>query len=153
MQIEELYELTEWINSAIVEGQIVPKYQQLHNILNRNAQPNQQKQPFEEQKKQLIDALSAVPLDKLSASQVNVLGALSVSEVLGSEGVALVEDVLYRNAIDIANAAQRINECISKLNEAVQWAQQEKTLLDKIFDRESVDVAEGMVLMRVRFAG
>lgn len=153
MQIEELYELTEWINTAIVDAQIVPKYQQLHGILSRNAQPNQQKQPFEDQKKQLIDALSAVPLDKLSTSQVNVLGELGVSEVLGSDGVALVEDVLYRNAIDIANAAQRINECVSKLNEAVQWAQQEKALLDKIFAPDSVDVTEGMVLMRVRFAG
>lgn len=153
MQVEELYELTEWINTAIVNAQIVPKYQQLYGILSRNAQPNQQKQPFEDQKKQLIDALSAVPLDKLSTSQVNVLGELGVSEVLGNDGVVLVEDVLYRNAIDVANAAQRISECISKLNEAIQWAQQEKALLDKILAPDSVDVTEGMVLMRVRFAG
>lgn len=153
MQIEELYELTGWIHAAIADAQIVSKYQQLHSILSRNAQPNQQKQPFEDEKKQLLDALSAVPLDKLSTSQVNVLGELGVSEVLGSEGAALVEDVLYRNAIDVANAARRINECISKLSEAIQWAQQEKALLDKILAPGSVEVTEGMVLMRVRFSG
>jgi hypothetical protein len=153
MQIEELYGLTEWIDSAIVKAEIVQKYQQLHGILEQNSRPNQQKQPFEEQKNKLIAALSAIPLDKLSAGQIGVLRELGIADDLGSSGVAVVEDVLYRNAIDIANAAQQINERISRFNEAVQWAQQEKVLLDKILSPESITISEGMVLLRVRFAG
>ncbi|WP_187148401.1 hypothetical protein [Thioalkalivibrio sulfidiphilus] len=50
MQVEELYDLTSWIQAEIVDKQIVQKYQQLHKVLQVNTQPNQQKQPFEEQK-------------------------------------------------------------------------------------------------------
>ena len=49
MQVEELYDLTSWIQTEIVDEIIIKKYQQLHAVLQQNSQPNMQKQPFEDQ--------------------------------------------------------------------------------------------------------
>ena len=57
MNVSELYQLTKWIQNEIVNTQIPQKYQQLLQILQRNAQPNQPKQPFEQQKNNLIEAI------------------------------------------------------------------------------------------------
>lgn len=153
MQVEELYDLTNWVISRIAEEQIVQKYQQLHAVLQQNAQANQQKQPFEDQKEALIQAIGSVPLDQLSKGQIDALGQLGIAQNVGSEGVALIEDVLFKNAIDIANAAQRINKCIVDLSQGIQWSQQEKELLNRIITSDSVATIEDKVLLRVHFAG
>lgn len=153
MQVEELYDLTTWIASNIVEEELVEKYQELHEVLKQNAQPNQEKQPFEEQQKALIEAVKAVPLSELSVGQIEILSELGFAQNIGSEGVALIEDVLFKNAVDIANAAERISQCITELNEGIQWSQQERELLGKIVTSDSITPNEDQVLLRIHFTG
>lgn len=153
MQVEELYDLTTWIIFNIVEAEIVKKYQELHKVLKQNSQPSQEKQPFEEQQKGLIEAINAVPLSELSIGQIGLLNELGIAENVGSEGVALIEDVLFKNAVDIANAAKRINQCISEINEGIQWAQQERELLAKIVTSDGITPIEDQILLRIHFAG
>lgn len=152
MQIEELYDLTTWVMSEIVEKQIIQKYQQLHQVLQQNTQPNQQKQPFEEQREQLISALKDVPLIDLSMGQIEVLQAIGIANNVGEDGVNLVEDTLFKNALDIASAAQRIQKSIQEINEGVQWAQQIRGLLEKIIKVDEVTEIGDKVLLRVHFA-
>src|SRR6185312_10631900 len=153
MQIEELYDLTKWIASNIIDENIPSKYQQLHNILIRNAQPNQPKQPFEQQKDELVQALQAVSLEALSLGQIEVLTKINITKNIGSDGVTLVEDVLYKNAIDIVNAAQQINQCITEINAGIQWSQQVQRLLAEIVSPEVMTPDHNDVVLRVRFTG
>lgn len=153
MQVEELFDLAAWVIREIQTKELVQKYQNLQNILQQNSRANQQQTPFEEEKSKLLGALTGVPLSELTIGQINVLSDLSILPNVGKEGVDLVEDVLYRNAIDVASAAKRIAKCIQELSEGVQWCQQQKDLLHKIISDESVAIAEDMVLLRVRFVG
>lgn len=151
MQVEELYDLTSWIQAEIVEKQIVQKYQQLHQVLQVNTQPNQQKQPFEEQKEQLIKALQSVALVELSNGQIEVLKEIGIADNVGQEGVDLLEDTLFRNALDIAHAAERVQQSIQKISEGVQWSKQTRELLTKIITTEEVTEIGNAVLLRVHF--
>lgn len=153
MLVEELYDLTTWIKSNIVEEGIVQKYQELHQILNQNVQPNQVQQPFEEQQKKLINALKKIPLSELSFGQIELLRELGIAQNIGDEGVALIEDVLFKNAVDIANASEKIHQCISELNEGIQWAEKEEELLAKVVTSDGITPIGDQVLLRVHFAG
>ena len=153
MQVEELYDLTSWVEAEVVGKQLVQKFQQLHKVLNQNAQANQQKQPFESQQETLLEALRRVPLDQLSIGQVNTLEELKIAHNVGDQGAALVEDVLFKNALDIANAAQQINQCVAELKEGIQWSNQQRELLGKIIKSESISEIDDKVLLRVHFAG
>lgn len=153
MQVEELYDLTTWVEAEVVTKKLVQKFQQLHKVLNQNAQANQQKQPFEDQQLALLGALRNVPLDQLSAGQIEILEQLKIARNVGEQGATLVEDVLFKNALDVANAAQQINQCVVELNEGIQWSKQQRDLLEKIIDSDSVLEIDGKVLLRVHFSG
>ena len=60
MNISELFNLTHWVSTEIVDAQIPQKYQALFNILQQHTQPNQQKQPFDAQKNDLTETLTNV---------------------------------------------------------------------------------------------
>jgi hypothetical protein len=151
MQIEELYDLISWITAEIVDKQLVQKYQQLHKILQQNAQPNQQKQPFEQQKEALISALTEVPLHDLSLGQIEILTTIGIADNVGVNGVELVEDTLFKNSLDIATAVQRIQQSVQEINQGIQWSQQERELLSKIINTEEVLEIGEQVLLRVHF--
>ncbi|WP_155985235.1 MULTISPECIES: hypothetical protein [unclassified Thioalkalivibrio] len=153
MEVEELYELTDWVNNEIVETGIPQKYQQLQKILIQNAQSNQQKQPFQKQRDTLIDAIHTVPLEELSLGQIDILEKLGVAQNIGKDGVNRVEGILFRNSLDIASAAQGIKQCSTEISEGVQWVKQQNELLEKIVGSEGVTVVEGQVLLRVHFSG
>ena len=127
------------------------KYQQLYQVLQQNTQPNQQKQPFEEQKELLISALREVPLIELSLGQIEILTTIGIATNVGTEGIELVEDTLFKNALDIATAAQRIQQAIQEISQGIQWSQQEKELLTKIIETEEVSEIGDQVLLRVHF--
>lgn len=151
MQVEELFDLTNWIQREIVDANIVQKYNQLHKILSHNAQPNQQKQPFEQQQEELITTLNKVPLSELSLGQIEILSTIGIAKNVGEEGAENIKDVLFRNALDIANAVEKVQLSIQKINEGIQWAQQIRDLLSKIIhDEEVLELGES-VLLRVHF--
>lgn len=151
MQIEELHDLTNWINREVVVTGVSALYNDLLTVLNQNAQPSQTKLPFEAQKEALFTTLKTVSLSDLSSGQLEILENIGIAHNVGSEGVEAIEDVLYRNALDIATVVNKITTVVAEINTGVQWSSQINTLLLHILDVEEVRVAEDGVLMRIHF--
>ena len=150
MNVSELFVLTNWIQSEIVNKQIPQKYQTLQQILQRNAQPNQQKQPFEDQKNDLIETIKSVQLSQLTKDQLEFLRKLNIAQAIGKEGVDTIEDILYKNKLDIATAAQKIHEIYQRLTQGIQKANQIKTGLEGCVIEEEYEI-EDEVLIRIYF--
>jgi len=150
MNVSELFELTNWIQAEIVDRQIPQKYQTLQQILQRNAQPNQQKQPFEDQKNDLIESIKKVRINQLTKDQLEFLRNLNIAQAIGKEGVDTIEDILYKNVIDIATAAKKIQEIHQRLTQGIQKANQIRTGLEGCVIEEEYEV-EGEVLIRIYF--
>lgn len=152
MNVSELYDLTHWITREIEQAQIPQKYQALQTILQQHAQPNQQRQPFEAQKEELFKALKNVPISQLTRDQIEFLTHLGIAEAVGIEGVNTIEDILYKNVIDVATSASKLQHILQKLNEGIQKSKQiQAGLTDCVFEEEYE--AENEVLMRVSFTG
>lgn len=153
MQVEELFDLTTWIKQQVADKNIVQNYRQLHTILQQNSQPNQQKLPFENEKNVLIESLIGIPFANLSLGQIEVLGEIGIAQNAGTAGVEALEETLFKNAIDVATAAQKIQKSISDLERGIQWAQQTRTQLAEITRADDFYEEDGTVLLRVRFTG
>ena len=151
MNVSELYDLTIWIENEIVKTQLVKKYQALHGIIQQNLQPNQ-KVPLAAQKEALLSALATIKLEQLTKDQLNFLDNLGIKNVLGGEGIEIIEDILYKNAIDIATAVQKFQEIIQRLNQGIQKSNQIKGGLDNCVEEEEYE-SEDEVLMRIAFTG
>jgi len=115
MNVSELYDLTHWITKEIEGTQIPQKYQALQTIIQQHSQPNQQRQPFESQKDDLIKTIRAVPLGQLTRDQIYFLSHLGISEAVGEDGVTIIEDLLYKNVIDVATSATKLQQIIQKI--------------------------------------
>lgn len=152
MNVSELYDLTYWIVEKIVNTQIPQKYKALHQILHQNAQPNQQQTAFESQKNELIDEIKQVPLTQLTKEQTLFLSELGIAQAVGKEGVSTIEDILYKNALDIATSAKKINQIHRKLNTGIDKSNQIKTGLDGCVTQEDYE-AENEVMIRINFTG
>lgn len=151
MQITELYELTAWVNAEIVKAEIVEKYQSLLNILNNNARSSV-KQSFEDEKEELLKALNNVALVQLTADQMKVLEKIGIATAVGSKGISTLEDVLFRNALDVATAAAKVQEALQGVDTGVAWAKQVQVSLEEIIDTKSPEFANE-VLLRINFSG
>jgi len=152
MNVSELFKLTYWITDEIVTTQIPQKYQTLQQILQEHSQPNQQRQPFESQKNDLIGTINDVPLRKLTKDQLTFLTELGIGQAVGEEGVNAIEDVLYKNVIDVATSAQRLQQIHQALSEGIKKSDQIKAGLDNCVVQEEYE-AENEVLVRVSFTG
>ena len=130
MNVSELYDLAYWVSDEIVNAQIPQKYKALQTILDQHSQPKQQKQPFEDQKNDLIKTLKKVALRKLTKDQLLFLHEIGIAQVVGDEGIDVIEDILYRNAIDVAASAQKLQQIHQTLNEGIQKTDQIKVSLD-----------------------
>ncbi|MGI9477808.1 MAG: hypothetical protein ACR2PI_13990 [Hyphomicrobiaceae bacterium] len=124
MQVTELYDLLNWIDKEIRKRQIQQKYQTLEGKLQANAQPNQPHQPVETEKEELKSALEAVNIHSLSSAQQTYLAKLKILDFLGQNGISVVEDILFRNVVDVATAANRLTEIVSHFHSALNQAQQ-----------------------------
>jgi len=152
MNVSELFELTYWIDDNIVRTQIPQKYQNLYGILQQYTQPNHPKQPFETQKNDLINSLEKVPLDQLTKDQINFLCELGIAEAVGNDGIQTLEDILYKNVIDVATSAQKIQQIFQKINKGIDKSKKIKEGLDGCVSKERYE-EENEVLMRVNFTG
>lgn len=152
MNVSELFDLTYWINSEIVVKKIQQKFNALFTVLNQNVQPNQTKTPLENQKNELLEVLANVPLHQLSMAQIDFLKNLGIGDNVGKMGSEKVEDVLYKNVIDIATSAKKIQEMQKEINQGVQKADQIKKGLEGCVSFEEYEENDE-VLMRVSFTG
>ena len=151
MQIDELYDLTTWVQVEIVDGLVVQSYQNLLAILTHNAQPGNPKQSFEEPKNTLIQALKKVPLNTLSTGQLEILELIGIAEHVGLSGVEELEDILFRNALDIATSVSKVNVFLNNITAGVQWASQAKSSLEKVITASEVHKLDDKVLLRIHF--
>lgn len=152
MNVSELYNLTHWITREIQQTKIPNKYQTLQNILQKNSQPNQQQQPFETQKEDLITTLRGVPLGKLTRDQLEFLDHLGIAEAVGQTGIEVIEEILYKNVIDVATSAQKIQQQLNQINQGIGKSNQIKEgLTDCVLEEEYE--TDNEILMRVSFTG
>ena len=126
MNVEELLALNTWIDQEVRGRRVIEIYQNLHDVLNQNAQPNQPKQPFEQQKAALVQVLAEVDLARLTIDQLNFLEKLGIAPHLGETGISTVEDILVKNPVDIATAVARFGDIINQLNQGVSKSDQIK---------------------------
>ena len=152
MNVSELYDLTHWVTAEIIETQVLQKYQALHGILQQHAQPNQPKQPFEDQKNELLKVLSNVPLRKLTKDQLLFLCELGIARAVGDEGISLIKDILYKNVIDVATSAQKISQIQQDLKKGIQKSDQIKAGLEGCVYEEKYET-DNEVLVRISFTG
>lgn len=151
MNVSELLDLTHWISEEIEGAQIIQKYQALQTILQLNSQPNQQ-QPFESLKIDLVETLKKVPIGRLTLAQIAFLHQLGIDEFVGEDGVNIIEDILYKNVIDVATSAQKIQEIIQIMSEGVNKFKQIKSGLTGCVTEEEYEV-DNEILMRISFTG
>ncbi len=151
MQVQELFDLTNWVQKEIVNPGVITLYQNLLSVLSQNAQPSQTKLPFEEQKQALFSALQAVQLSDLSYGQLELLRTLGIANNVANEGINSIEDILFRNVLDIATTINKITASIAELNNGVQWATQVKASLTTIITEDILREESDGVLMRVHF--
>lgn len=151
MNVTELYELTEWIRQEVVAAEIPNKYQQLLQVLQQHAQ-NQRQTPFEDQKESLIDVLGKVSIDQLSKEQQSFLGNLGIAGIVGEKGISKVEDILYKNVIDIATSAAKLDGMLKMLNQGIGKSNKIFSGLDGCIDYEEYENSDE-ILMRVTFTG
>lgn len=152
MNVSELFELTYWVTDEIVSTQIPQKYQALQQILQQHSQPNKPKQPFDSQKNDLIEAIKNVPLRKLTKDQLIFLKELGIGEAVGDNGVNTIEDILFKNVIDVATSAQKLKQIHQALSNGISKSDQIKAGLDGCVTQEAYE-ADNEVLIRVSFTG
>jgi len=150
MNIEELYDLTLWINDKVIIENVIQKYQNLLSILSQNNQSNQPKKPFENQKLDLINTIKVITFDTLTKQQIDCLECLKITPYIGEIGVDLVEDILYKNVIDIATSIKKFQEIVNNLNTAKQVSDNLKQNLKGILV-EDEEKNSNDVLIRISF--
>ena len=151
MNVSELYKLTIWVSKEIEAAQIPSLYQALQQILQQNSQSSS-KQPFEAQKDSLIKALEQVDLASLTKDQLAFLRELGIAEAVGDDGANAIEDVLYKNVIDLATAAQKTQLIYQEVAEGLAKSNQIKVGLTGIVSSEQYEL-DNEILMRVTFTG
>jgi hypothetical protein len=152
MNVSELFDLTNWVTNEIAKTNIPDKYQALHEILRQLTRPNQPKQPFESQKEDLLNTLMKVPLFQLTKDQLVFLEKLGIAKAVGKEGIEAIEDILYKNVIDVATSATKIQEIHAKIITGIQKSDQIKTGMQDCIFQEDYEKSDE-VLMRVCFSG
>ena len=156
MQVRELLELTDWIDENIKKPNVAKKAQSLHQVLeqNKNARNNQPKQPFEDQKNDFMETIRAIKTTSLTNEQERMLARLNVIENIGPAGVKKIEDILFRNSLDIATAANKVKEIMDQISNATKVSDQLKSSLSPLIEIERVDdddIERPDVIMSVRF--
>jgi len=119
MYIQELYKLTLWITEEVTGKQLPQKYQQLFQKLSENIQPNRQKQPFDIQRNNLIDALKEMKLEVLNEEQKDFLDNLNILNIFGEEAIEELENILYKNSLDIATSSKQVKDIYTRLTQGI----------------------------------
>ena len=151
MNVSELYNLTYWADKNIREREIINKYQELQNILQQHTKPNSGKPSFDEQKDRLLENLRSIPLKQLSKDQIKFLEQMDMLDALGDNVAEAVEDILFRNVIDVATSANKLAEIVKKLDTGLNKLKQIQEGLVDCVSYETYE-AEDEILIRVTFS-
>lgn len=153
MNVRELYQLVCWIEENIKNAGIVTKFTTLGQRLQQNTQRNQQNVPFDGERQELNAALAAMSFNSLTITQIGLLEDFGVKAVLGDSGIDKLDDILFRNQLDIATASAEVSKMTGVVSSIVSWAEGIKPNLERIESASSVSkINDNEVLMRIRFA-
>jgi len=150
METIELFNLTVWVQEKITGANVPACYQNVLNILSRNAQQNQAKQPFESQKEKLIETIEKITFHELTKEQVDCLCQLNIAQYIGIQGVNNVNDILYKNSLDIATAVSKFQSIINSLNSGIQVINNLHTGLQSVLPDEK-SIENDKIIIRVSF--
>ena len=90
-------------------------------------------------------------LTELNKEQLAFLEKIGIGDNIGKNGVEKIEDILYKNAIDIAAAHKKIQEMYQSLSQGIARIKKiEEGLGQVLEDIEEVEITEG-VLIRIVF--
>lgn len=153
MNIEELWDLTTWVDKELTGKKLPDLFQSLAAALKHNSQPNQHRQPFEQQRTGLVTALRSIDLSTLTVEQVASLGTVELAPYLGPNGAALIENILTENALDIATAAAKIEEIANKVSTGIDRYRQIRSGLDVFVKKGAPAIDPSEALLRVTFSG
>ena len=151
MHLNEIISLIRWVNLNIRNSNVIQSYNQLHKVLNQNAQPNQGKVPFESQRSELDKALRAIPLTELSLNQIDFLDSCGIMQSIGSQAAETVDSILIDNTLDIATAAQKIAALRDPINKALASFQKVEEGLNELYKIPEEEYEEAIVY--VHFTG
>ena len=154
MQVKELLKLTYWIDENIKSTSVAQKYQQLQAVLqqNVNARNNQPQQPFKDQKNDVINTIKNITTGSLTNEQERMLDTLGIERHLGSQGVSKLEDILFKNGLDMATAAAEVASIHTEINNGIAQSDQLKTSLAPLVTEDEEKGHENNdVVMRIHF--
>ncbi|GHT72517.1 hypothetical protein FACS189456_1230 [Bacteroidia bacterium] len=156
MQIIELLQLGAWCKTCIESQGIVGKYSALYSKINQNIRRNSNLQnsfvPFEAEKDILFESIKNITFQSLSLEQIKFLDRIGIVNLLGNDGISRIEDILFKNQLDIITATARIKSLVDIITQAVTTINELSTVLSKSFSiEEDNGICDGDVLVRVYF--
>lgn len=150
MLVSEVISLTKWIEEEISKPALTTKYAQLIHKLQANV--SGQRQPFDQERKNLNQAIGSISLKVLSEAQINILEKMDAHKAIGRIGLTEINDIFVENALDIATAKTRVDELKSSIDKVNQWAKISREALFEYFDEEIIDESNSLdIIIRVRF--
>lgn len=152
MQVNELLDLTQWIETNIKKTGVIEQYNQLISILQYNlSKPNGHPlQAFEDQKNSLINTLTAIEKHPLSDVQVKALETLGISQGIGAEGINQLNQIM-NNTLDLAYITSEIQNINSKIQTGIANAESITASLAPLEIRQLNELPENNILTRVKF--
>jgi hypothetical protein len=154
MNIEEIYNLTEWIAEEVTSNQIGPKYQELINKVSQNVNPrnaNQAAQPFDQEKEVLLDSLKQIKIFSLSNQQIEVLKKIDTYEALGSHAANYVDELFYKKGLDLPTVLSELQKLYGKIQTLEQRSKLIKDSLNGIISSEGYEIDEDSALLKFHF--
>jgi hypothetical protein len=148
MQVTELLDLGNWFRNYDDEENIVDKYLSLYKAMEQNMS---YKTPFEEEKNNLLDAIKKVNFQSLSLEQIKFLEKIGILDLLGEKGVIQIEDILFKNNLDIATAIAKIKSMSDTIKNAQITIAELFVRLYDLFVEDSDEIADDEVLIRIYF--
>jgi hypothetical protein len=154
VQVKELLQLTHWIDKNIKAPTVAQKYQQLQAVLqhNVNSRNNQPQQPFKEQQDDVINTIKDISTGSLTNEQERMLDTLGIARHLSMHGIDKLENILFRNGLDMATAAAEVATIQQEIENGVAQSDQLKTSLTPlIFEEDDEGDETNDVVMRIHF--
>jgi len=148
MQVDELVGFLQWLDKEVRKPNLVNLYQQLQAVLNQISQQGQPKPQFESQRTALLEGVMKPNLELLNDSQLRFADKMGLLNLVGQRAKDSIEDVLYKNVIDIATSAQKIGQFHSTLTTILKKTAQASEGLTDYVEAAPLDYDEALVHIR-----
>ena len=149
MQVSELIALQEWYFQQCHSNGLIDKFTALVEKIRQNISVSGY--PFEEEKEQLVDALSHMSFKSLTIEQEAFLTKLDLRSYLGENGIDQVENILYKNQLDIATASEKFGHIVENFSKASEFFSCVETKISPLFPEKHEEITEMEAWMRVYF--